>query len=602
MVDEEIEPAGAGRVRIAFDMSKWSAYLSARAAEVEHPPIDARFQIDPYTRALTVLQPSRPGQMLDTQQALAIVSSLLVQPVHRIESRPAASPRRCRWKKLTVWDLAMWWPRPPPRSRVRRMPASAISRWPPANSMASCCRLAPSSHSMSTWAAHGRERLRGLVDHLGDRTAVGIGGGVCQVSTTAFRAAFSGGFEILERWAHGYRVSWYEIDAGPGLDATIYAPDVDFKFRNDTDHFLLIQTYTNREAATVTFRFYGTPTNRQVAVEGPLVENAHEPRAAVAARRSKSAQRHKETGRVGQRRGGCDRAPHRDPGWGYHSPGYLRQPLSPLARAVPGRHRRRWPGDRREHLRMSALVGHEWALHLLLNGLAVGRFSHATLICGPPNIGKTTLARIVAQALNCTGPAPAPCGDCRSCHKVASGNHPDVRILDAPGQTLKIDQVRELQREMSLSPYEGRWRVAVLCDFERATMEAANALLKTLEEPPGYVALLLTATQPDLLLPTIVSRCQLLSLRALPINQVREALVSQWGVDTTQAEAAGPRVRWPAWSGRQRPAGSRGPQPPCRRSGSPARTAGRESGSTVWPTRQRSVATPNRSRKRWPCG
>ena len=197
---------------------------------------------------------------------------------------------------------------------------------------------------------------------------------------------------------------------------------------------------------------------------------------------------------------------------------------------------------------MSALIGHEWALHLLLNGLAVGRFSHATLICGPPNIGKTTLARMVAQALNCTGPAPAPCGDCRSCRKVASGNHPDVRILDAPGQPLKIDQVRELQRDLSLSPYEGRWRVAILCDFERATVEAANALLKTLEEPPPYVALMLTATQADLLLPTIVSRCQVLSLRALPINQVREALVSQWGVDTTQAEllahVCGGRLGW----------------------------------------------------------
>jgi vancomycin resistance protein YoaR len=111
----------------------------------------------------------------------------------------------------------------------------------------------------------------------GDRTAVGIGGGVCQVSTTAFRAAFFGGFEILERWAHGYRVSWYEIDAGPGLDATIYAPDVDFKFRNDTDSFLLIQTYTDVVAGTVTFRFYGTPANRRVTMEGPLVENESRP-------------------------------------------------------------------------------------------------------------------------------------------------------------------------------------------------------------------------------------------------------------------------------------------------------------------------------------
>jgi vancomycin resistance protein YoaR len=107
----------------------------------------------------------------------------------------------------------------------------------------------------------------------GDRTAVGIGGGVCQVSTTAFRAAFFGGYEIVERWAHGYRVSWYETGSGPGLDATIYTPDVDFKFRNDTERYLLIQTYTDQEAGTLAFRFYGTPIGRLVTLEGPSEEN-----------------------------------------------------------------------------------------------------------------------------------------------------------------------------------------------------------------------------------------------------------------------------------------------------------------------------------------
>ena len=107
----------------------------------------------------------------------------------------------------------------------------------------------------------------------GDRTAVGIGGGVCQVSTTAFRAALFGGFEITERWAHGYRVSWYETGSGPGMDATIYTPDVDFKFRNDTDHYLLIQTDVDETAGTLSFRFYGTPTGRQVTIEDPVVEN-----------------------------------------------------------------------------------------------------------------------------------------------------------------------------------------------------------------------------------------------------------------------------------------------------------------------------------------
>ena len=77
------------------------------------------------------------------------------------------------------------------------------------------------------------------------RTIKGVGGGVCQVSTTAFRAAYQAGFPIVERWPHAYRVSWYERGFGPGLDATVFAPEVDFKFKNDTPYHLLIETYTS---------------------------------------------------------------------------------------------------------------------------------------------------------------------------------------------------------------------------------------------------------------------------------------------------------------------------------------------------------------------
>lgn len=180
------------------------------------------------------------------------------------------------------------------------------------------------------------------------------------------------------------------------------------------------------------------------------------------------------------------------------------------------------------------VVGHEWAIELLQRQEQSGRVPQALLITGPPNVGKSSVARFFAQYLDCRG-EHRPCGQCRSCRKVVSGNHPDIRILD-DDESLKIDQVRELQRELSLSPLEGEYRVALLCNFERATTSAANALLKTLEEPPGSVVVILTAVDPGGLLPTIVSRCQILTLRPLPDSQIREALEQRWQASPEQVE------------------------------------------------------------------
>jgi vancomycin resistance protein YoaR len=114
---------------------------------------------------------------------------------------------------------------------------------------------------------------------LGGRTIDGVGGGVCQVSTTAFQAAFYAGFPILERYAHGYRVGYYDQGEGVGMDAAIYTPDLDFRFLNDTDYHLLIETAVFPAENTVQFRFYSTNPGRRVIKEGPVLENVQPPAA-----------------------------------------------------------------------------------------------------------------------------------------------------------------------------------------------------------------------------------------------------------------------------------------------------------------------------------
>jgi len=108
---------------------------------------------------------------------------------------------------------------------------------------------------------------------VGGRTVDGVGGGVCQVSTTVFQAAFYAGFPIVERYAHGYRVGYYEGGEGVGMDAAIYQPDLDFRFMNDTDYHLLIETSVFPGTNSVQFRFYSTNPGRQVVRQGPEITN-----------------------------------------------------------------------------------------------------------------------------------------------------------------------------------------------------------------------------------------------------------------------------------------------------------------------------------------
>lgn len=173
-------------------------------------------------------------------------------------------------------------------------------------------------------------------------------------------------------------------------------------------------------------------------------------------------------------------------------------------------------------------AGHEWAANLLREHIARGDVRHAYLFTGPRGVGRRTLAIQFAEALNCINP-PAPgdfCGACRACRHLAAMQHTDLSVLQSEkeGAVLKVEQIRDTQHMLTLMPYEANYRIALLLRFHEANASAQNALLKTLEEAPARVILLLTADSAESLLPTIVSRCEVLRLRPMALNRLQMEL------------------------------------------------------------------------------
>lgn len=198
------------------------------------------------------------------------------------------------------------------------------------------------------------------------------------------------------------------------------------------------------------------------------------------------------------------------------------------------------------------VYGHDWAVEHLIKGMANGRVRHAYLIAGIASIGKNTLAHAFAMALNCTAddPAARPCGICRSCRLVISGNHPDLLYSETDPNTgaLKIEAIRGVTQRIALKPYETRYRVAILQDFDHAQPRAQDALLKTLEEPPPHAILILLVNSLESILPTITSRAQTIHLRPVSAQAVQEILVTRYEVDPDHAlllaRLSGGRIGW----------------------------------------------------------
>jgi len=255
-----------------LDQAKLTAYLQEVAKQIDQPPRDGRFDFDPATGILTPIVSSQDGRSLNITETVRLVNAQAVTDQRQVLlpvtiTKPQVATENA--ESLGIEELiseATTYFKGSSQGRMHNIQVAA-SRFhgfviPPGETFSF------NEHLGEVSAATGYEES---IIISGNRSAVGIGGGVCQVSTTAFRAAFWGGYPITERWAHGYRVGWYEPPVG--IDATVYSPRIDFKFVNDTPHYLLIETETDLKAGTVTFHFYGTMTGRTVEMEGPFEAN-----------------------------------------------------------------------------------------------------------------------------------------------------------------------------------------------------------------------------------------------------------------------------------------------------------------------------------------
>lgn len=186
------------------------------------------------------------------------------------------------------------------------------------------------------------------------------------------------------------------------------------------------------------------------------------------------------------------------------------------------------------------ILGHEWVVQHLKKQIVDHRLRHAYLFTGPQGIGRRTLAIRFIQAINCQNLiAPGePCLECRTCEQIEQMQHPDLFVIQSErkGSILRVDQIRDVQRDLSLAPYSSGHRIAIFLRFEEANPSAANALLKTLEEPAPRGILILTAENEELLLPTIVSRCEVIRLRLVNVDKVSRGLREQFGLAGEQPE------------------------------------------------------------------
>lgn len=275
---------GTSRYDVNITTEAVRGFLDQLAPELRTAPVDARFIFNDETKQLEVLQPSQDGRELDITNTLPLFENAVFSTNDR--SVPlvfqTALPRVR--DTMTAQELGI---------TEEVISATTYYAGSTANRRTNIQVAASQFHgivipphtvfSFNQYLGDVSEEEgyeTGLII-LGDQTITGVGGGVCQVSSTLFQAAFYGGFPIVERYPHGYRVAYYEAGEGPGMDATVFSPIVDFKFENDTDYHLLLEVYVRPANSSMEFKLYSTSVGRQVTKEGPYVRNVTPPGSAI---------------------------------------------------------------------------------------------------------------------------------------------------------------------------------------------------------------------------------------------------------------------------------------------------------------------------------
>ena len=192
--------------------------------------------------------------------------------------------------------------------------------------------------------------------------------------------------------------------------------------------------------------------------------------------------------------------------------------------------------NKTDFIPFSGILCQERAIEFLKRVISRGKIPHAYLFAGIPGIGKATTALALAEAINCEQQIEGEgCAQCPSCRQIAGGNFLDLLMIEPDGQNIKIEQMRDLNRTLAFKPLSGKYRVSIIRQAETMTDEAANSLLKTLEEPPQNNILILNVTEPQALFPTIVSRCQKVLFRPIPVRAIADWLTVHQALEKEKA-------------------------------------------------------------------